>query len=396
MPDHEPSRRSGIPRNVVALGVASFLTDASSDMIYPLLPAFLTTVLGAGAVALGVIEGAAEATSSLFKIASGYAADKVRRRKPLVILGYSVSGLARPLIGLARSAPFVLGMRVLDRVGKGTRTSPRDALIADSTVAESRAMAYGFHRAMDHAGAVVGPMLAAVLLGIWGISLRHVFLWAAIPGVLVVITLVGWVREAPVAPESTAGAGAHSKRPADPRFRWLLASVVLFTLGNSSDAFILLRFSDVGVPVAMIAVLWAAHNAVRSVSTYLGGWMGDRVGRARMVRSGWLYYAVIYAGFGFVRSPVALVVVFLLYGVYYGLTEPSERAMVAGFVPKESRATAFGYYHAAVGVAALPASVIFGAVWRTWGATPAFLCGSSLAVLAALLLSWAFRSRVNT
>jgi MFS family permease len=377
-----------IPRTVIALGVVSLLTDLSSEMIYPLLPIFLASVLGAGAMALGLIEGVAESTAALLKVASGIWTDRTQRRKPLVVAGYSLSGVMRPLIGLAAAWPAVLALRFADRVGKGLRTSPRDALIADVTDASARGTAYGFHRAMDHAGAVLGPLVAAVLLNAAGLPLRQVFLLSAIPAVAVLVVLLFGVKEPPPQP---AVAAAVPKLLAPwsalgPDYRRLLIAVLVFTLGNSTDAFLLLRLSQTGVTAAGIALLWSAHHVVKMVANYYGGRLSDRVGPRAMILAGWLFYAAIYLTFGWLNSTPWLIAVFLGYGIYFGLVEPAERAWVASLVPPHLRGTAFGWYYCAIGLAALPASVAFGLLWRQWGAAVAFSAGAVLAALAAMLL----------
>ncbi len=379
---------SGIPRAVIALGVVSFLTDLSSEMIYPLLPIFLASVLGAGAMALGLIEGVAESTAALLKVASGIWTDRTQRRKPLIVAGYSLSGVMRPLIGLASAWPAVLALRFADRVGKGLRTSPRDALIADVTDASARGTAYGFHRAMDHAGAVLGPLVAAALLNFAGLPLRQVFLLSAIPAVAVLVVVLFGVKEPPPQP---AAVTAVPKLLAPwnalgPDYRRLLIAVLVFTLGNSTDAFLLLRLSQAGVSTAGIALLWSAHHVVKMIANYYGGRLSDRVGPRAMILAGWLFYAAIYLTFGWLQSAPWLIAVFLAYGIYFGLAEPAERAWVASIVPPQLRGTAFGWYHCAIGLAALPASVAFGLLWQQWGAGVAFSVGAVLAALAAMLL----------
>jgi MFS family permease len=379
---------SRIPKTVLVLGVVSFLTDLSSEMIYPLLPIFLATVLGAGALTLGLIEGVAESTAALLKVASGIWTDRTRRRKPLIVAGYTLSGMMRPLIGLATAWPFVLLLRFADRVGKGLRTSPRDALIADVTEAGARGASYGFHRAMDHAGAVLGPLVAALLLKGAGLPLRDVFVLSAIPAAAVLVVLLFGVKEPPV---HHTDASQPSKRLAPwselgTDYRKLLLALLVFTLGNSSDAFLLLRLGETGISTAGIAVLWSAHHIVKMIANYFGGRLSDRIGPRTMVLSGWLFYAAIYLTFGRASSAPWLIAIFLAYGIYFGFTEPAERAWVAGLVPPHLRGTAFGWYHCTIGIAALPASVVFGLLWRQFGAATAFTTGAVLATLAALLL----------
>ncbi len=406
-----PARRRahpfrGLPRTVVALGVVSLLTDLSSEMIYPLLPLFLTTTLGAGALAVGAIEGVAEATASVLKLVSGAWSDRARRRKPLVVAGYCLAGAARPLIGLAGSWWTVLALRFTDRVGKGLRTSPRDALIGDAVEPARRGAAFGLHRAMDHAGAVVGPLVAAVLLRAAGLPLRTVFLLAAVPAAATVVVLVWAVREprrpadpAAALPGAAGGAGGgagpdpgrgvpswRALRDLDPGLRRLLLALVVFTLGNSTDAFLLLRLGQAGVAAGWIAVLWSAHHVVKAAAAAVGGPLSDRVGRRRAQLAGWAIYAAVYAGFAMAASRTALIALFLAYGLYFGVTEPVEKAWAVDLAAARRRGTALGAYHAAVGIAALPASLLFGLLWTRWGAPVAFASGAVLAGAAAALL----------
>lgn len=386
-PPQQSPVRLALPATVVALGVVSLLTDLSSEMIYPLLPVFLTTVLGAGPQALGLIEGVAESTASLLKVVSGRWSDRARRRKPLVVAGYSLAGAMRPLIGLAATWPAVLLLRFADRVGKGLRTSPRDALIADATPPAQRGEAFGLQRSLDHAGAVAGPLVAAALLTFVGLSLRAVFLLAVVPAVAVVVVLVGWVREVPrdtvEAHGRIIGAWHELGRP----LHRVLAALLLFTLGNSTDAFLLLRLSSVGVSAAGVALLWSAFHIVKMLSAYAAGRVSDRLGRRPLVTAGWALYAVIYFAFAVADSQGAVIATFLTYGLYYGLTEPVERAWVADLAPPHLRGTAFGLYHGVIGLAALPASLLFGLLWQRFGAPAAFLTGAGLALAATVLLA---------
>jgi MFS family permease len=378
--------RSRLPATVVALGVVSLLTDLSSEMIYPLLPIFLTTVLAAGPQALGLIEGVAESTASLFKVASGVWSDRVRHRRPLVVAGYSLAGAVRPLIGLATAWPMVLGLRFVDRVGKGLRTSPRDALVADATPPARRGEAFGLQRAMDHAGAVAGPLVAAALLGLGGVPLRVVFLLAVIPAIAVVVVLLAWVKEGPRHIQPSRGRIFTTWRDLGRPLHVVLAALLLFTLGNSTDAFLLLRLSQAGVSIAAVAVVWSAFHVVKMTSAYACGRISDRLGRRPMVIAGWAFYAAVYLAFGVAQSRNAVIAIFLLYGLYYGLTEPVERAWVADLVPERLRGTAFGLYHGVIGLAALPASLLFGALWQHFGASVAFFSGAALAAAASVLL----------
>lgn len=378
--------RQRLPHQVVALGLVSLLTDASSEMIYPLLPLFLGTVLGAGPAALGLIEGLAEATAALLKLASGRWSDRLPRRKPLVLAGYGVSSLARPMIAAAATAGQVLAVRLVDRVGKGVRSAPRDALIADATDASSRGRAFGFHRAMDHTGAVVGPLVAWALLA-QGMPLREVFWWAAVPGGLAVLVLWRGVRESAASAPAAAGPAAASAADASasplPRdFRVYLAVLLVFTLGNSSDAFLLLRASELGVPAAQVPLLWAAHHAVKAVLSTWGGGLSDRIGRKAAVAIGWGVYAATYGGFALAASATHAWALFLAYGLFFALVEGAEKAFVADLVPAARRGAAYGWFHLTVGLGALPGSLLFGLVWQRWGAATAFALGAGLAGVA--------------
>lgn len=378
-----------VPRAVVVMGTASLLTDLSSEMIYPLLPLFLSTQLGASALALGVIEGVAETTASVLKIFSGVWTDRIQRRKPFIVAGYALAGLARPLVGLATAWPQVLAIRFCDRVGKGVRTSPRDALIADTVHEDHRGAAFGFHRMMDNAGAVLGPLVATLLLA-FGMPLRTVFLCAIVPSILVVLIQVFFLHEAPVAravEEAPPRVGLRAGwKVLDARYKLLLLSIFVFTLGASSDAFILMRLNEAGISASTVALLWSLHHVVKMVSSYFGGWISDTLGRRRVVLAGWAIYAAAYVAFGYFTSPGVLVGVFLLYGIYFGLVEPAERAWVADLAPKALRGTAMGYYHGVVGLSSLPADILFGFVWRDYGSAAAFGMGAVFAGLGATLL----------
>ncbi len=354
-------------------------------MIYPLLPLFLSGVLGANASFIGAIEGVAESTASLLKVASGWWSDKVRKRKPLVVIGYGIATVVRPFVALAQTAGVVLAIRLADRVGKGIRTAPRDALLADSTDEESRGRAFGFHASMDNAGAVVGPLIAFALIKYFDLSLRAVFWLAAIPGVLAFVVLVVAVKEVQVTGRSKKDAADLSQPGTLGRNFWAYLLVVfLFTLSNSTDAFLLLRSNQLGVAVALAPILWALLNAVKATLGTWGGAMSDRFGRKPLMISGWLLYAAIY--FGFARATAAWHAWALIagYGVFYALTEGTEKALVSDLVPREKRGSAFGWFNLAVGIGALPASLIFGAIWDRAGSETAFMFGATLALLAAL------------
>ncbi len=375
---------SGITGNVFILGLVSFFTDVSSEMIYPLLPLFLTGVLGAGPAYLGVIEGVAESTASLLKLLSCIASDRVRRRKRLVLLGYSVSSLMRPLIAAAGSPLTVLLIRTGDRVGKGIRTSPRDALIADSVDPSVRGKAYGFHRSMDHAGALVGPLLATALLAYVVADVRSVFWLAAIPGALAVLLIVWKVSETErVAPQKTKL--RLSLLPAGPLRRYLLV-LFLFTLGNSSDTFLLLKAGQLGMPAFRIPLLWAFFHLVKMLSSMPFGSLSDRIGRKSVIVAGWCVYSLCYLGYAFAAAEWQIWLLFACYGLFYGLTEGVEKALVSDLSDAALRGAAFGWYNFAVGSGALPASLLFGLIWQRFGGVAPFLFGAALAGAAAVSL----------
>ncbi|HEX4955927.1 MAG TPA: MFS transporter [Thermoanaerobaculia bacterium] len=383
------SRRlgAGLPRTVLALGLVSLLADVSSEMVYPLLPVLLTAGLGASALALGLVEGVAETTAAVVKLLSGRWSDRLRRRKPLVVAGYGLAAAARPLIAFVASWPGVLVLRFVDRVGKGLRGAPRDALIADATPLPRRATAFGLHRAMDHAGAMIGPLLGAALVGWLGLSLPQVFLLTLVPGAATVVVLLLAVREEPREVTPSHGPLAVTGLAELPgSLRRLLLAILVFTLGNSTDAFLLLRLTETGAGVAGAALLWSAHHAVKMAGAAWGGRLGDRFSRRTVVLLGWGIYALCYGAFALSAEAAVLAPVFLLYGLALGLAEPAEKAWIADLAPQQGRGGAFGAYHATVGVAALPASLAGGALWLSVGPAATFAAGALLAALGAAMV----------
>lgn len=392
-----------LPRAVWLLGWVSLATDSATEAVYPLLPFFLTTVLGAGAVSLGIVEGAADAVSSLLKLWSGRAADRRETKRPLVLAGYSISSLARPLIAIAQSWTHVFAVRVVDRIGKGIRSAPRDAILASLATPATRGKVFGFHRAMDHAGAVLGPLLATLFLWFYPGSYRTLFALTIVPG-LIAVALVFFVREERPAPDVMSGfnrTGADAAAPGvvsglsrtDPSSvvfpRELISFflvLTLFTLGNSTDAFLLLKLTNVAGSAQYIPLLWAVLHVVKaSVSVLAGGW-SDRIGRRAVIGMGWLVYAAVYVGFATADTMVPLVAWFIVYGVYFGFAEGTEKALVADLAPAERRGYAYGIYNAVIGIGALLASVLFGLLWSTFGAHVAFGVGAALSLVATLLL----------
>jgi MFS family permease len=397
-----------LPRNVVAIGLVSLLNDASSEIIYPLLPAFVKGLLGVSspfaAAVIGLIEGAAESVSSLLKLFAGYFSDRRGRRKGFVVFGYALAGVMRPLLGFASSWHQVFFIRLTDRVGKGLRSAPRDAMIADAAAPGERGLAFGFHRAMDHGGAVVGPLLGAAIIYLIASNradpthadYRTVFLLASVPALAAVFVAAFFVREKRRAEQNgAAGAAAVitplpqklSLRGFDGNFKRFLVLVSLFTLSNSTDAFLILRAQDAGVSGAAIPLLWSALHVSKVFSSIVGGSLSDRLGRKTLIVSGWLLYAAVYLGFAYVSTPLSAWALFLVYGVYFGLAEGAEKALVADLVRPEQRGTAYGLYNLAFGVTVLPASLLMGALWDTWNPETAFYVSAAIGSVAALLLA---------
>lgn len=386
--------REPIPPPVKLLGWTSFFTDAASEMIYPLLPVYLSKVLHANAVSLGAIEGVAEGVNSLLKVASGWLSDRRRRRRPIVIAGYSLSSLARPLIGFTTSWVHVLLIRAIDRTGKGIRGAPRDALLAQFATASSRGRVFGYQRAMDHAGAIVGPLVATVVLLFAPDNYRLLFALTAIPGAAAVAMLF-LVRELEAAGDG--GEGGMSPPPAPParstsplpgRLWAFWGALLVFSLGNSTDAFLLLRLSDALGGSAFIPLLWSALHVVKASLSTWGGSLSDIVGRKRVIVAGWLAYAVVYLAFAVVTHAAAMIGWFLAYGVYFALTEGAEKALIADLTPAARRGASFGIYNAVLGVGALTASLLFGVLYTRFGPAAAFGTGAALAGAAAIVLAF--------
>jgi MFS family permease len=432
--------KSKIPQAVIMLGLVSLFTDAASEMIYPLVPVYIAA-LGSGAIMLGIIEGIAETTSSMLKLITGILSDKTGKRKIYVLIGYSISSIVRPLTGIVTSAWEIILVRMFDRVGKGIRTAPRDALIASSVDENIRGRAYGFERAMDHIGAVVGPLMAIITLLIlfagFGLkdpllALRWTFILAIIPGLLAILTLIIFVKES----NSVKGNGktfSFSLRQSNKNFRNYLLIMILFTLGNSSDAFLLFRveeaihksgavvnfvngiaplkemvstFGDSSAQAKIINILflplvWAFFHIIKaSLSTPLGS-LSDRIGRKIVINTGWAIYAFVYISFAllvFMPAGLQLIstfVLFAIYALFYAFTEGTEKAFVADLVEEENRGTAFGLFNFSIGLGALPASIIFGILYSFFdkrfpgfGGTVAFGFGGFMAVISIILLAF--------
>ena len=397
-------RYRGLSPTVFALSLVSFLNDTSSEIIYPLLPAFLALTLGASPFAIGLIEGFAESIASVLKLFSGYLSDKFGNRKLPVFLGYALAAVVRPLLAFVTSWPQVLVVRMTDRAGKGIRGAPRDALLAADVSAAQRGLAFGFNRAADHLGAVVGPVVAFLLLTYLASNpatptaseYQQVFLFASIPVVLGLFVIVFFVKEKkkPV-PETESAPLKFSLGAFDPNFKRFLGVIALFTLSNSTDAFLLLRAEQTGVRPAILPLLWMALHFSKVLSSIIGGDLSDRVGRKAMIVSGWVIYALVYVGFAFADSAWHAWVLFIVYGLYFGLTEGVEKALVADLVTDEKRGTAFGFYNLAYGITVFPASLIFGFVWTRSNATTAFLMSAAISIIAAAILLTAIRPRAE-
>ncbi len=380
-----------LPATVWLVGLVSLCNDAASDMLYPLLPLYLSSVIMAGPYALGLIEGVAEAVASLLKLFSGVIVDRTRSCKPWIVFGYSLAGLGRPLIGLTASWPWVLAIRFADRVGKGLRTSPRDALLAGSVSAECRGLAFGLHRAMDNAGAVIGPLVAALLLS-WHVSLRDIFLWSIVPGILT-LSLALAIHE-PGRTHAAAKPVFSWKMDGLPSsFRYYLLSVGLFTLGNSSNTFLLLRARELGVAESHIPLLWALVSAIAMLlSTPLSA-LSDRFGRKRFILVGWLAYALFYSAMGSLHADGWVIyALFCWYGLFMAATEGVEKALVADLAPPQLRGTAFGWFNLTMGAMLLPASLVFGWLYQSMSPRTAFGFSAACSFIAAMLFAtWAFR-----
>lgn len=379
---------SKIPKNIFVLGLVSFLTDVSSDMIYPILPIFLSDVLGSSKLFIGLIEGIAESTASILKIFSGWLSDRLGKRKILVVLGYGLSALGKPMLSLVTAGWHVLFLRFLDRFGKGVRTSPRDALIAESSKEERRGLSFGFHRAMDSGGAVIGPLLAFVFLPLVNRNYRALFLIASIPAFLSVLFLLLFVREKRKVRDKRASLDKLKFSGFDRRFKIFVLGMTTFTLGNSSDAFLFLRAKGLNIDVVFIPILWLVLNTVYTLVSLPAGWLSDRIGRKNLILSGLLVYALVYLGFAFATRSYHAWLLFAIYGFYYGLADGTVRAYVADLVEEKKRATAYGIYHGAVGLTALPASLIFGWLWQSLGVNFAFCFGAGLSLLAFLIIKF--------
>jgi MFS family permease len=371
---------------VIILGLVSLLNDSASEMIYPLLPVFLSTTLGASPMIIGLIEGLADGLASILKLVAGAWSDRMPRRKPFVALGYTLAAASRGLIAVAGRWPTVLTARLIDRTGKGIRSAPRDALIADVTPQEQRGRAFGFHRALDHTGAIIGPLMAVALLQLGHVDLRRVFWLSVIPGGIGVLLILFFLREEP-RPARAPSSGLTAKIPLPPRFWAAISAVALFSLANSSDAFLLLEAHRAGVATAMLPLLWAAHHVIKALFSTRAGALSDRIDRRWLLIWGWGSYAIIYFIFPYARSMTFFVILFILYAIPFTLSEGAERAWIGDLVPPAARGKSFGYYYLANGVCVLAGTALFGWIYQQVSPRAAFNTGGGLAVAAVVLIS---------
>lgn len=394
-----PETSKKLPRTVVVLGLVSFFNDFASDIVVPLIPILLTTVLAAGPIALGLIEGVADALACFLKLWAGRHSDVMSgRRKKLALAGYTLSNLTRPLLGLAGSWLTVLLLRSVDRIGKGLRSAPRDAMVADATPPQIRGYAFGFHRALDNAGAVAGALAAAAILAWSDLSLSEVILWSAVPGFVAVALLGAGVKEA-TASQIPSPAAQRVLTP----LRWSALSVpmqhylwvlMVFTFARASETFILLFGHELGIGVVELLLLWAALNLAKAITSTQGGQLADHFGRGALILIGWSALALSFMALSQITTSTGLWIISVFYGLLMGLSEGAERALISDYAAPDERGTAFGWYHLVSGIAAIPAGLLFGVIWQVYSAAAAFMFASLLALLAIVLLRlWAWPLR---
>ena len=378
----------GITRNVFILGLVSLFTDVSSQMVFPLIPLFLITVLGTGAYAVGIVEGAAETTASLLKVVSGYWSDKIKRRKPFVLFGYSLSAITKPLFAFATIWSFVLFVRVIERIGKGLRTAPRDAIVAESSDESVRGKAYGFHRAMDGIGSVSGAALAFLLLPILGY--RNIFLFAFIPGIIAVFVIL-FIKEkkTPAKEEGTKEISIKlSLKELPMNLKLFIVVSSIFALGHFGYAFLLLRAVDIGLADYMAILLYVLFYVVYTVCAIPSGILSDRIGRKPVLRAGYLIFGITSLGLIFTSNIYSILLLFVIYGIFYAMIDGAQRAFVVDLAPKHLKATALGTFHTAIGLVALPGGYIAGLLWDKISPETTFIYGLTLAVISLVLFTF--------
>ena len=374
----------GVSKNVFVLGLVSFFNDVASEMIYPIIPIFLTSVLGAPVAIVGLIEGIAESTASVLKVISGWLSDKWQKRKPFVVAGYSFSAISKILLSLAFSWPFVLIARFVDRFGKGTRTSARDALIAESSENSVRGRSFGFHRALDTLGAVVGPLIALLAIHFLDNKFRLIFFIAFIPSCIGIILLLFFVKEKKK--EVNHSLAFHfSWRELNPSFKIFLLISFIFALGNSSDAFLILRAQNLGLSVTLVVLAYVFFNFTYAIFSMPAGIISDKIGPKKVLLSGFFLFSVVYLFFGLAHSSLLIWLLFPIYGIYMALTEGVGKAYISNLVPQEKTGTAFGVYQTTIGLCAFFASLIAGLLWTYIGVSVPFIFGSIMAIISAFL-----------
>ena len=375
----------GLSKNVFFTGLVSFFMDVSSEMIYPLLPLFLANMLGVNKSLIGLIEGIAEATASLLKVFSGWLSDRIGKRKSLMMAGYAISTLSRPVIALAGIWQQVLASRIIDRLGKGIRTAPRDAIIADSTEPSHLARSFSFHRSMDTMGAVVGPAIALIVLQLYNNNYQLVFWLSMIPGVIAVLIIAAFIKEKKRSSETSVARPRFTLKYLDWKVKFFILITTIFALGNSSDAFLILRAQQLGTRTAIIPGVYLMFNLIYSLSAIPAGIAADKYGKKRIILLGFILFSALYYGFAVANTPAAIWILFALYGLFMGLTEGIQKAFLSTLIPANFKATAFGFYATSIGLATLPASLIGGVLWDRISPAATFYFGASMAALATIL-----------
>jgi len=386
----------GLHKNVFSAGLVSFFMDFSSEMVYPLVPLFLATILGVNKSVIGIIEGIAESTTSLLKLFSGWFSDKIGKRKLLMVGGYGVSTLSRPFVALSTHWGHVLTYRFIDRFGKGIRTAPRDAIIAESSPEMHLGRSFGFHRAMDTVGAVVGPATAFLLLSLFSNNYRLVFWASMIPGILAVLIIILFITEKKRDKSKLATLPKLSLKDFDYRFKAFTFVVTFFALGNSSDVFLILRAQNLGIETAVIPLVYLSFNVVYALFAWPAGILSDKIGPRKVILSGFIVFALIYSGFALAQNPTHIWMLFPLYGIFMGLTEGVQKAYLATIIPQTHKATAYGIYNSLIGLAVLPASIIGGYLWDTISPSATFYYGAIMASFSALLFIFLLGSETKT
>ena len=376
--------KSGISKNVFVLGLVSFFNDVASEMIYPIVPIFLTSVLGAPVAIVGLIEGIAESTASVLKVVSGWLSDKWRKRKPFVVAGYAFSAISKILLSLAYSWPFVLFARFVDRFGKGTRTSARDALITESSENKVRGRAFGFHRTLDTLGAVVGPLIALLAIHFLDNNFRLIFFLAFIPAFIGILLLLFFVKEKKKEANSL-NTFHFNWRELNPSFKIFLLISFIFALGNSSDAFLILRAQNLGLSLILVVLAYVFFNFTYAIFSMPAGIISDKIGPKKVLLAGFLLFSAVYLFFGLAHSSLLLWLLFPIYGIYMALTEGVGKAYISNLIPQEKIGTAFGIYQTTIGLTTFLASLIAGLLWTYFGVSAPFIFGGLMAGISALL-----------